>query len=134
MIGDLGLLALRLVLGLVFLGHGAQKAFGAFGGPGLAGASGFMASLGFKPARFWAAAAAFGELLAGALMLVGLLVPVGAALIVATMVVAIAKVHGPKGFFSQNGGYEYNLVLLVAALTLAATGPGAYSLHRLLSR
>jgi putative oxidoreductase len=134
MIGDLGLLALRLVLGLVFLGHGAQKAFGAFGGPGLAGASGFMASLGFKPARFWAAAAAFGERLAGVLMLLGLLLPVGAALIVATMVVAIAKVHGPKGFFSQNGGYEYNLVLLVAALTLAATGPGAYSLHRLLSR
>src|SRR6267143_263972 len=78
MIGDLGLLALRLVLGLVFLGHGAQKAFGAFGGPGLAGASGFMASLGFKPARFWAAAAAFGELLAGVLMLLGLLLPVGA--------------------------------------------------------
>ena len=93
-----------------------------------------MASLGFKPARFWAAAAAFGELLAGVLMLLGLLLPVGAALIVATMVVAIAKVHGPKGFFSQNGGYEYNLVLLVAALTLAATGPGAFSLHRLLSR
>jgi putative oxidoreductase len=134
MIGDLGLLALRLVVGLVFLAHGAQKAFGAFGGPGLAGASGFMASLGFKPARFWGAAAAFGELLAGVLMLLGLLLPVGAALIVATMVVAIAKVHGPKGFFSQNGGYEYNLVLLVAALTLAATGPGAYSLHHLLIR
>jgi len=134
MIGDLGLLALRLVLGLVFLGHGAQKAFGAFGGPGLAGASGFMASLGLQPARFWAAVAAFGELLAGALVLVGLFMPVGAALIVATMAVAIAKVHGPKGFFSQNGGYEYNLVLLVAALALAATGPGAYSLDHLLSR
>ncbi len=134
MIGDFGLLALRLVLGLVFMGHGAQKAFGAFGGPGLAGASGFMASLGLKPARFWAAVAAFSELLAGALLLVGVLMPIAAALIVATMVVAIAKVHGPKGFFSQNGGYEYNLVLLVAALTLAATGPGAYSLGHLLSR
>jgi putative oxidoreductase len=134
MIGDLGLLALRLVLGLVFLGHGAQKAFGAFSGPGLAGASGFMASLGLKPARFWAAVAAFSELLAGALVVVGLLMPVAAALIVATMAVAIAKVHGPKGFFSQNGGYEYNLVLLVAALTLAATGAGAYSLDRLLSQ
>jgi len=132
MIGDLGLLALRLVLGLVFLGHGAQKAFGAFGGPGLAGASGFMASLGLRPARFWAAVAAFGELLAGALVLLGLFTPVGAALIVATMAVAIAKVHGPKGFFIQNGGYEYNLVLLVAALTLAATGAGAYSVDRLL--
>jgi len=132
MIGDLGLLALRLVLGLVFLGHGAQKAFGAFGGPGLAGASGFMASLGLRPARFWAAVAAFGELLGGALVLLGLFTPVGAALIVATMAVAIAKVHGPKGFFIQNGGYEYNLVLLVAALTLAATGAGAYSVDRLL--
>ena len=132
MIGDLGLLALRLVLGLVFLGHGAQEAFGAFGGPGLAGASGFMASLGLRPARFWAAVAAFGELLAGALVLLGLFTPVGAALIVATMAVAIAKVHGPKGFFIQNGGYEYNLVLLVAALTLAATGAGAYSVDRLL--
>jgi len=132
MIADLGLLALRLVLGLVFLGHGAQKAFGAFGGPGLAGASGFMASLGLRPARFWAAVAAFGELLGGALVLLGLFTPVGAALIVATMAVAIAKVHGPKGFFIQNGGYEYNLVLLVAALTLAATGAGAYSVDRLL--
>src|SRR5713226_10229704 len=91
MIGDFGLLALRLVLGLVFLGHGAQKAFGAFGGPGLAGASGFMASLGLQRARFWAATAAFGELLAGALLLVGVLLPVAAALIVATMVVEIGR-------------------------------------------
>jgi putative oxidoreductase len=60
--------------------------------------------------------------------------PIAAAVIGGTMVVAIAKVHGPRGFFNQNGGYEYNLVLLVAALTLAATGPGAYSLGRLLGR
>src|SRR5947207_14389332 len=52
---DLGVLALRLVLGAVFLGHGAQKAFGAFGGPGFAGATGFLGSLGFRPARVWAA-------------------------------------------------------------------------------
>src|SRR6266446_4024503 len=99
---DLGVLALRLVLGAVFLGHGAQKAFGAFGGPGFAGATGFVGSLGFRPARVWAA-----------------------------MAVAIAKVHGPKGFFVQNGGYEYNLVLIVAALAVAAMGPGRYSLDHL---
>src|SRR5713101_6645682 len=128
MAGDLGLLALRLVLGLGFLGHGAQKAFGAFGGPGLAGASGYMASLGLQPARFWAATAAFGELLGGLLVLIGFLTPLGALLIAITMAVAIAKVHAPKGFFIQNGGYEYSLVLLVAALTLAATGAGAFSL------
>jgi len=132
MIGDLGLLALRLMLGLVFLGHGAQKAFGAFGGPGLAGASAFMASLGLRPARFWAATAAIGELLGGLLVLLGFLTPLGALLIAVTMAVAIVKVHAPKGFFIQNGGYEYSLVLLVAALTLAATGAGAFSLDRVM--
>jgi putative oxidoreductase len=53
-------------------------------------------------------------------------------LVVATMAVAIAKVHGAKGFFVQNGGYEYNLVLIVAALAVAAVGPGAFSLDHVL--
>ncbi|HYT72411.1 MAG TPA: DoxX family protein [Gemmatimonadales bacterium] len=132
MFADLGLLALRVALGLVFLGHGAQKAFGAFGGPGFAGAAGFFDNLGLRPARFWAATAAGAELLAGTLLVLGLLTPVAAVLVFATMAVAIAKVHGPKGFFVQNGGFEYNLVLMVAALALAAAGPGAYSLDRLL--
>src|SRR5216117_1437597 len=96
---DLGVLALRLVLGAVFLGHGAQKAFGAFGGPGFAGATGFVGSLGFRPARVWAALAVGGELAAGFLFLLGLLTPLAGLLVVATMVVAIAKVHGQKGFF-----------------------------------
>jgi putative oxidoreductase len=52
--------------------------------------------------------------------------------VLGTMTVAIAKVHGPKGFFLQNGGYEYNLVLIIAALTLALVGPGAFSLDHLL--
>ncbi len=132
MLADWGILALRLVLGLVFVGHGTQKAFGAFGGPGLDGAAGFMASLGLKPAKFWAAVAAYGELLGGLLVIFGLLTPLGALLIVASMAVAIAKVHGPKGFWIQNGGYEYNLVLLVAALALAATGAGSLSLDHVL--
>jgi len=53
-------------------------------------------------------------------------------LVLATMAVAIAKVHGPKGFFVQNGGYEYNLVLIIAAVALALVGPGTYSLDHLL--
>src|SRR5437773_11124593 len=129
---DLGVLALRLVLGAVFLGHGAQKAFGAFGGPGFDGATGFVGSLGFRPARFCAALAVGGALAAGCLFLLGLLTPLAGLLVLATMAVAIAKVHGPKGFFVQNGGYEYNLVLIIAALAVAVMGPGACSLDRVL--
>jgi putative oxidoreductase len=132
MLANVGLLILRLTLGIVFLGHGAQKAFGAFGGPGFAGASAFFGSLGLRPARLWTAVAVAGELTAGLLLLLGLLTPVAGLLVVATMAVAIAKVHGPKGFFVQNGGYEYNLVLLIAAVVLALTGPGTFSLDHVL--
>ncbi len=132
MLTDLGLLALRLVLGAVFLAHGAQKAFGAFGGPGFEGAAGFIGSMGFRPARFWTALAVGGELAAGFLFLLGLLTPLAGLLVLATMAVAIAKVHGPKGFFVQDGGYEYNLVLIVTALAVAAIGPGRFSLDYVL--
>ena len=73
-----------------------------------------------------------GELAAGFLFLLGLLTPLAGLLVLATMAVAIAKVHGPKGFFVQDGGYEYNLVLIVTALAVAATGPGRFSLDYLL--
>ena len=132
MFANVALLALRLTLGAVFLGHGAQKSFGAFGGPGFAAASGFIGSLGLRPARFWTVLAVGGELLAGLLFLLGLLTPVAGLLVLGTMAVAIAKVHGPKGFFVQNGGYEYNLVLIIAALAVALVGPGAFSLDHVL--
>jgi putative oxidoreductase len=129
---DLGVLALRLALGAVFLAHGAQKAFGAFGGPGFQGATGFIGSMGFRPARFWTALAVGGELVAGVLFLLGLLTSLAGLLVLGTMAVAIAKVHGPKGFFVQNGGYEYNLVPIIAALAVAAMGPGRFSLDYVL--
>jgi len=132
MFADLGLLALRVALGVVFLEHGAQKAVGAFGGPGFEGATGFIGSLGFRPARLWTALAVGGELAAGALFILGLLTPLAGLLAIATMLVAIFKVHAPKGFFVQNGGYEYNVVLAVAALAVATIGPGALSLDHVL--
>src|SRR5207237_9078183 len=132
MVADLGLLALRVALGFVFLAHGAQKAVGSLGGPGFAGATGFIGSLGFRPAPLWTAVAVGGELVAGLLLVLGLLTPLAALLVLGTMAVAIAKVHGPKGFFIQNGGYEYNLVLIIAALAVAALGPGAFSLDHVL--
>jgi len=73
-----------------------------------------------------------GELAAGVLFFLGLLTPLAGLLVLATMAVAIAKVHGPKGFFVQDGGFEYNLVLIIAALAVAAIGPGAFSLDQAL--
>ena len=129
---DLGVLALRLVLGAVFLAHGAQKAFGSFGGPGFEGASGFIGSLGFRPARLWTAVAVGGELVAGLLFVLGLLTPLAGVLVLATMAVAIAKVHGPKGFFAQNGGFEYNLALIGLLVPILIAGPGRFAVGRFL--
>src|SRR3989475_11667067 len=101
---DLGLLALRLTLGAVFLAHGAQKAFGAFSGPGFAGAAGFIGSLGFRPARLWAGLAVGGELAAGLLFLLGWVTPPAGLLVLAPLAGAIAKGHAPKGVFVPNSG------------------------------
>src|SRR2546425_12736060 len=104
MFANLGLLALRLTLGLVFLGHGAQKAFGSFGGPGFAGATGFIGSLGLRPARFWAALAVAGELLAGALLAGGVLAPLAALLVLGTMGGPLPEGHRAQGGLLPNGG------------------------------
>jgi putative oxidoreductase len=72
--------------------------------------------------------AGLAELGGGLMLALGLLTPLAAAAIIGVMVVAIATVHLPKGFFSTEGGYEYNLVLAAAAAGIAFTGPGAWSL------
>src|ERR1044072_3276783 len=89
---DLGLLVARVVLGLLMAAHGAQKLFGWFGGYGIAGTGGFMESLGFRPGRFFAAAAGTTEFAGGLLVALGLLGPLGPAMIISTMIVAIAMV------------------------------------------
>ena len=125
---DIGLLLLRLVVGLTMAAHGGQKLFGWFGGYGLAGTGGWLESIGFRPGKVQAAAAGTSELVGGLLLALGFLTPVGAALVITVMVVAIISVHLPKGFFVTSGGFEYNLVLLAAAAALAFIGPGVYSL------
>jgi putative oxidoreductase len=125
---DFGLLVLRLVVGLTLAAHGTQKLFGWFGGYGLAGTGGFMEQLGFHPGKRAAFLAGLTETVGGVLLALGAATPLAAALILAVMLVAVATVHFAKGFFVSNGGYEYNLVLAVAALTLAFVGPGAISL------
>ncbi|WP_090674083.1 DoxX family protein [Paenibacillus tianmuensis] len=128
----LGLLLVRLVVGLLFIGHGAQKLFGWFGGHGPKGTGGWMESVGIKPGVVMAVLAGLMELLGGVLFAAGLLTPLAAALIAATMLGAIVKVHGPNGLWSTANGYEYQLVLMVVVIGVALTGAGAYSLDALL--
>ena len=129
---DTGLLIARMVLGLLMAAHGTQKLFGWFGGYGLAGTGGFFEQLGFRPGRFFAAAAGTTEVVGGLLVAAGLLGPLGPALILSVMVVAIVTVHWPHGLFAQNNGIETPLLYAVGAVALALTGPGAYSLDGLL--
>ncbi len=129
---SLGLLILRLVVGLSLAAHGAQKLFGWFGGYGLLGTGQFLEQLGFRPGRLHAAQAALAELLGGLFLAAGFVTPAAAAAVVAVMLVAAVSVHLKSGFFAHNGGYEYTLVLAGGALALAFTGPGALSLDQAL--
>lgn len=129
---DSGILVLRLALGLLMAAHGAQKLLGWFGGHGLAGTSGFFESLGFRPGRFFAAAAASGEVGSGLLMASGLLGPIGPAVMLSVMIVAAVSVHAANGLFAMSNGIEVPLLYGVGAAALALTGFGAYSLDALL--
>ena len=130
---DTGLLIARVVFGLLMAAHGTQKLFGWFGGYGLAGTAGFFEQLGFRPGKLFAGAAAGTETVAGLLVAFGLLGPLGPALIVSVMIVAAATVHWQHGLFAANNGIEVPLLYGVAALTLALTGYGAFSLDAALA-
>ena len=127
---DIGLLLLRLSVGLTLAAHGTQKLFGWFGGPGLDGTGKALAMLGFQGRRH-ALMAGLVEAGGGVLLAVGFLTPAAAALVVSVMFVAAVSAHIKQGFFMSSGGYEYTLVLGVAGLTVAFTGPGALSLDAL---
>ena len=130
----IGRLGLRLAVGGLMAGHGLQKLNGSFGGPGLEGTAQMMGKLGIHPAKHQARAVALSETLGGALTAAGFLSPLGPAMITGTMAVAIAKVHAKNGVWVTKGGYEYNLVLIAAALTLAGDGPGLLSIDGILRK
>jgi putative oxidoreductase len=129
---DVGLLVLRVVLGVIFAAHGAQKLFGAFGGPGLKGTAGFHEQLGIRPPFAMAVLAGLAEFVGGILVAVGFLAPLAAIALIVTMAVAVFAVHLKNGFFSMNGGYEFNLALAGMALTVLIAGAGAFSLDGVL--
>ena len=124
---DLGLLILRLVVGLLLAGHGAQKLFGMFGGYGLKGTSGWLGSMGLRPAGLWALLAGLSEFGGGMLIALGLFTPLGAVGVIAAMLMAILIAHRGKLWVTE-GGMEYNLVLIAVAAALVFTGPGQFSL------
>src|SRR4051812_20985562 len=129
---EFGLLLLRVTVGLTMSAHGAQKLFGWFNGPGLDATARGMEALGFHPGKRHAAMAGLTEFGGGLLLALGFITPLGAALVASVMLVAAVTAHVKQGFFITSGGYEYNLVLGVAALTLAFVGPGAFSVDALL--
>lgn len=128
----LGLLIIRLVIGLSFAAHGSQKAFGWFGGYGPKGTGGFFDSIGIKPGVLMAVLAGLAEIAGGLLFAAGLWTPLGAALIVLTMLVAIIKIHAKNGYWVTSNGYEYNLTLIAIAVGVALIGAGEYSLDALM--
>ena len=124
---EVGLLVLRLVLGVIFIGHGAQKLFGSFGGPRISGFAKMLEQLGVKPARPMAILAGLAEFVGGILVMLGFLTPL-AALALIGVIVAVLTVHLKNGFFNTNGGYEFNLAIAGMAFTLLIVVAGAYSL------
>jgi putative oxidoreductase len=124
---DLALTVVRVAVGLVLAGHGAQKLFGAFQGPGLERWHGAVASMGFAQPRLMATLAAFVEFFGGLMLAVGFLTPVLAAALAIDLIVAIVKVHWSKGMWVTKGGYEYALVLFVVLVMLGLARPGPYS-------
>jgi putative oxidoreductase len=126
---DFAILALRVVLGLTMAAHGYNKFFG---GGRIPGTAGWFDSIGMKPGMFHARIAATTEMAAGIGLALGLLTPVPAAGFVALMLVAAWTVHRRNGFFIVKEGWEYNLILAVAAVAIAGTGAGKYSLDHLL--
>ncbi|MBQ4847437.1 DoxX family protein [Pseudoalteromonas sp. MMG013] len=120
--------ALRLPVGVIFMAHGGQKLFGWFGGYGLDGTAGFMASIGLAPGLLMALLAGCSEFVGGLFILLGLLTRPAASVLAITMLVAIFAVHLTHGLFMSNNGYEFALALLAASASLVISGSGKLAL------
>jgi putative oxidoreductase len=127
---DVALLIARVIVGIVFMMHGAQKLFGAFGGPGLSGVVQMMGPLGYL--------VTIGEFFGGLGLIVGFLSRFSAASLIVIMLGAVAMVHGKLGFFmnwtgNQGGeGFEYHLLAIAILLVILIAGPGRLAVARVL--
>ncbi|WP_276489254.1 DoxX family protein [Ectopseudomonas mendocina] len=122
-----GITILRIIAGITFAAHGAQKLFGWFGGYGLAGVAQWMESIGLAPGYLMALMAGSAEFFGGVALIIGLLVRPAAAVLAVTMLVAIFTVHLANGFFMSNNGYEFALALLAISVALVFEGAGKLS-------
>jgi putative oxidoreductase len=129
---SIGVLIVRLVVGGLLLGHGAQKLFGAFGGRGIEGTEGWIASMRLQPAPFWARVAGGSEFFGGLLTMLGFLNPIGPIMAIGTMAMAWAKVHLGKPVWVTEGGAELPLTNLAVLSALTLAGPGKLSVDGLL--
>jgi putative oxidoreductase len=123
---------IRVVVGLLLMGHGAQKLFGWFGGGGLSGTKAWFGSLGLPMPKGLVVFVGLCELVGGLFFGLGLLTPLAALAISAVALGAIAH-HWPNGVWVSQNGFEYPLVLLAVAAAVGLAGPGAYALDALLS-
>lgn len=130
--GNLAALILRAGLGGLLAGHGAQKLFGSFNGPGLEGTSGFMEMLGLRPGRPWAILAGVSEFGGGVLTVLGLFNPLGPVSVIGSMAMATATAHRGKPIWVTEGGAELPVTNIAASTALILSGPGKYSLDRAL--
>jgi putative oxidoreductase len=121
---DISLLVVRVIVGVIFAAHGAQKLLGVFGGPGLAETVEKMGPLGYP--------VTIGEFFGGLGLIVGFLTRFSAASLIVIMCGAIATVHGKNGFFLSDQGFEYNLALIGLLVPIFLAGPGRYSIGRFL--
>ena len=125
-------LIVRLAQGTLMAGHGAQKLFGSFGGPGLEGTSGFMEMLGLRPGRPWAFMAGLSEFGGGVLTALGLLNPLGPLGVIAAMAMATTQAHWGKPIWVTEGGAELPVLNLAVSTALMIREPDKYSLDRAL--
>ena len=125
---DWALLIARIIVGVVFMAHGAQKLFGAFGGPGLSAVVQMMGPLGYL--------VTIGEFFGGLGLIVGFLSRFSALSIIVIMLGAIGMVHAKIGFFmnwagTQAGeGFEYHLLAIAILITIVIAGPGRFAIGR----
>lgn len=121
---DVSLLVMRIIVGIIFFAHGAQKVFGMYGGKGLAATVEQMGPIGYL--------VAIGECFGGLGLIVGFLSRFSAASNIVIMIGAIAMVHGKNGFFMSARGYEYNLALIGLLIPILLIGPGRWAIGRFL--